>query len=549
MSLPPTVEIVGSRDTICMADTQNFFYQQLKEAGLTYDEPLSDIDIDNDILELVSPTTVAEYKIIPVSKDDHDRILLVTYNEETFRNPEIIAEFFQGPVKLLLTTELNFKQGIEKFYNIDYVSSHRKAKASTKGEETSRLTILVDKIIQDAAKQNVSDIHLLPTSEGMTVQFRIYGHLVDVTQDYRIDPEEIAAVQTILSNKDPKKQFSINMPNAASWEFMHGNTTYYVRFSSMPVTTMSSDGNIWHKIVIRLLPQNKKTVSLVELGYPKETIDDIRKALLNSATGMFLLSGETGSGKTTTLYAMIDEQLKIRGEMQNVVTIEDPVEIHDSRYCQVQVRESLDERLSLTPTRILETTMRQDPNIILYGEIRTADDAEVVVEAATTGHKVFSTVHAKSCVATLVRLLDLNVTRSSLLGQINMIISQKLIGRLCPHCSTPHTLTDLERMVLSDEEIQQINSSTSNLRQLGSPERIAACPHCHGGYVGRIVIPEYLMFNTVMRDTFLKADISFKEIEKILESMRFKTMWSKAFALALQGQTDLKEILTVVGKE
>ena len=116
-------------------------------------------------------------------------------------------------MKLLLTTELNFKQGIEKFYNIDHVSSHRKAKASTKAEETSKLTILVDKIIQDAAKQNVSDIHLLPTSEGMTVQFRIYGHLVDVTQDYRIDPEEIAAVQTILSNKDPKKQFSINMPH------------------------------------------------------------------------------------------------------------------------------------------------------------------------------------------------------------------------------------------------------------------------------------------------------------------------------------------------
>lgn len=530
-----------------MADTQNFFYQQLKEAGLTYDEPLSDIDVAPEILDLISPSTASEFKIIPVARDEINRVLLVTYNEEILKNPEEISEFFQDAVKVLLTTELNFKQGIEKFYNIDHVTSHRKAKVSTKAEETSKLTILVDKIIQDGAKQNASDIHLLPTSEGMTVHFRIYGHLVDVTNDYRIEPDEISPVMTILFNKDPRKQASTNMPNAASWEFTHGSMVYYVRLSSIPVATM--DMNQWHKIVIRLLPQNKKTVNLIELGYPEDTINDIRKALLNSATGMFLLSGETGSGKTTTLYAMIDEQLKIRGEMQNVVTIEDPVEIHDSRYCQIQVRESTEERLSLTPPRILETTMRQDPNIILYGEIRTSRDAEVVVEAATTGHKVFSTVHAKSCVATLVRLLDLNVTRSSLLGQLNMIISQKLIGRLCPHCSEPHKITDLERMVLSDEEVQKATSGRANLRQLGSPERIAACPHCHGGYVGRIVIPEYLVFNTVMRDTFLKADISFEEIEKILESMRFKTMWSKAFELALDGQTDLKEILTVVGKE
>lgn len=531
-----------------MADTQNFFYQQLKEAGLTYDEPLSDIEVPQNILDLITPTIASDFKVIPVAKDDLGRILLVTYNEEILKNPEEVSSFFNNfSIKVLLTTELNFKQGIERFYNVDYVTSHRKAKSSTKAEETSKLTILVDKIIQDGAKQNASDIHLLPTSDGMTVQFRIYGHLVDVTRDYRIEPDEISPVMTILFNKDPRKQASSNMPNAASWEFTHGNTVYYVRLSSIPVATM--DMNQWHKIVVRLLPQNKKTVNLLELGYPDDTIRDIQKTLLNSATGMFLLSGETGSGKTTTLYAMIDEQLKLRGEMQNVVTIEDPVEIHDSRYCQVQVRESTEERLSLTPPRILETTMRQDPNIILYGEIRTSRDAEVVVEAATTGHKVFSTVHAKSCVATLVRLLDLNVTRSSLLGQLNMIISQKLIGRLCPYCSEPHKLTELERMVLSDREIQQATAETANLRQLGSPEHTAACPHCHGGYIGRIVIPEYLIFNTVMRDTFLKANISFEEIEKILESMRFKTMWSKAFDLAILGETDLKEILTVVGKE
>lgn len=532
-----------------MVNAQNSFYQQLKDAGLVYEESLAEIEVGKDLIELIPPETATDFKIIPVAKDDIERIVVVTYSDDILGRSDEVSELLHSPVKILLTTELNFKQGIERFYGVDYVTSHRKTKTSTKAEETSRLTILLDKIIQDAAKRNVSDIHLLPTSDGMTIHFRIFGHLVDVTQDYRIEPEEIMAAMSILFNKDSTKQSQLNMPNAASWEFIHGSTTYYVRLSSIPVATM--ENNMWHKIVVRLLPQNKNTVNLVELGYPRETIEDIRKCLLKNATGMILLSGETGAGKTTTLYALIDEQLKIRGEDQNVVTIEDPVEIHDSRYCQVQVRDSVEERVALTPPRILETAMRQDPNIILYGEIRTAKDAEVVVEAATTGHKVFSTVHAKSCVATLVRLLDLNVTRSSLLGQLNMIISQKLIGRLCPHCSKPHKLTDLEKMVLTDEEKERIQSSSTNLRQVGDPDSVAQCsnPNCHGGYIGRIVIPEYIVFNTVMRDTFLRADISFQEIERILDSMQFKTMWSKAFSLALSGETDLNEVLTVVGKE
>ena len=154
-----------------MADTQNFFYQQLKEAGLTYDEPLSDIEVPQNILDLITPTIASDFKVIPVAKDDLGRILLVTYNEEILKNPEEVSSFFNNfSIKVLLTTELNFKQGIERFYNVDYVTSHRKAKSSTKAEETSKLTILVDKIIQDGAKQNASDIHLLPTSDGMTVQ-------------------------------------------------------------------------------------------------------------------------------------------------------------------------------------------------------------------------------------------------------------------------------------------------------------------------------------------------------------------------------------------
>ena len=531
-----------------MADAQNYFYQQLKENGLAYEDSLAEVTIDEGVLSLITPAIASEFKIIPVDRDEFGRVLVVTYSQDVLNRSDEVSEILKTSVKILLTTEFNFKQGIERFYGVDYVTAHRKTKVSTKEEETSRLTIIVDKIIQEGAKRNASDIHLLPTEDGMTIHYRIFGHLVDVTQEFRIEPEEISAVMTILFNKDSKKQSSLNMPNAASWEFVYNNTTYYVRLSSVPVATM--DSNIWHKIVVRLLPQSKNTVSLPELGYQRDTINDMRKALLNSATGMFILSGETGSGKTTTLYALIDEQLKIRGEMQNVITIEDPVEIHDSRYCQVQVRESLDERVSLDPPKILETAMRQDPNIILYGEIRTSRDANVVVEAATTGHKVFSTVHAKSCVATLVRLLDLKVSRSSLLGQLNMIISQKLVGHLCPECSEPHKLTELERMVLTRDEVEQIENS-NGLRQLGSPDRIQRCtnPNCHGGYVGRIVIPEYIVFNTTMRDMFLRTNISFKEIETILENMQFKTMWSKAFALALNGKTDLNEILTVVGKE
>lgn len=529
---------------------KDFFLQRMKEAGLTYEASLMDIDIDPSYIDIISAETASEYRIIPVGQDDMGRITVVTYSDEALKKSDDISKIIGAQVKVLLTTELNFRQGLAKYYGLDNISSHRMSTKAISTEETSRLKVMLDRMMQDAAKKDVSDIHLLPTPNGMNVHFRIFGHYIDFSEDYRILPEEIPNVTSILLNNDTTRQASLNMPNAGSWDFVHDNITYFVRLSSLPISTTENNLN-WHKIVLRLLPQNKKTVSLSELGYIKGTMNTIRSTLFKNSTGMFLLSGETGSGKTTTLYAMIDEQLKIRGEMQNVVTIENPVEIYDSRYCQAQVRDAVDERLALTPPKVLETVMRQDPNIILYGEIRTKKDAEIAVEAATTGHKVFSTVHARNAVSTLIRLFDLGVTRSSLLGQLNMIISQKLVGEICPDCSEEHHLTELESLILSDEEKETIAQHGNKLRQVGSIERVRNCPNkkCRNGYIGRIVIPEYIVFDTKLRDHFIRGDITFKEIQAMLNESGFVSMWTKAFRLVVEGKTDLKEALTVVGKE
>ena len=259
---------------------------------------------------------------------------------------------------------------------------------------------------------------------------------------------------------------------------------------------------------------------------------------------MFLNSGPTGAGKTTSLHAEIHYVLDSVQEPLNVIEIAEPIEIYEDDFTQVQVRKAANETLNLTAEKILVASLRSDPDIILYNEIRNSTDATVAMQASNTGHRVFSTVHAADCTRTISRLLDFDISKITLLSELKLIISQRLVATLCPYCSQPHTLTEKERRLLTPREMEQVEG---RLREKGSAADIQACRHCNHGYSGRTAIAEYVIFNTEIRDALLHQR-SFGEIQEVLRKNNFRSMWEKGIDMAMQGKIELDELIHVVGK-
>ena len=186
-----------------------------------------------------------------------------------------------------------------------------------------------------------------------------------------------------------------------------------------------------------------------------------------------------------------------------------------------------------------------DPDIVLYNEIRNATDATVAMQASNTGHRVFSTVHAADCVRTISRLLDFDISKTTLLSELKLIISQRLVATLCPHCSRPHKLTEEERRILTPEEIDYVEG---HLMERGTPQDIKACGHCRQGYSGRTAVAEFVVLDTELRDRLLNQR-SFGEIYDVLKTKGYRTMWEKGLDMAVKGQIELGELIHVVGKE
>ncbi len=517
--------------------TDEYFEEQMKKKGLWYREDLVEQNVREDVIEKVPAETAAKYQAVPVDFLPEGKLLLVTSSEDTYKSLNSLRDSLGCAIRLYFTDRDNLSLALTHYYN---VSKNVRQKNITVEADITPLKKQLRDMINDAIKRRASDIHLLPAEDGMLTYFRINGHLIDFSPAYPVD--NLSGAINIIKGFDESGQTDTakeNMPNKGSFVVQYGNLTVDVRLSTVPLA------NGWQKVNLRLLPQTKSRILLNELGYQEEDVKTIRATLLRCSAGFFLNSGPTGSGKTTSLYAQLYELLRIVSEPLNIMTIEDPVEMHVPLFCQVQVREAQNEELSLTAPKILKTGLRQDPDVFLYGEIRDKRDAEVAIEAAITGHKVFSTVHAKNVIATIARLLDLGVSKTSLLSELNIILSQRLVGVLCPHCSQPHRLTDEEKEILSEEE--QTLLERGKLREKGTPEAIKACDHCAYGYVGRVAVAEYIVFDNELRDALL-GEVRFGKIEKTLQAQGFRSMWEKGLQMVAEGRTDLNEILRVIGK-
>lgn len=379
---------------------------------------------------------------------------------------------------------------------------------------------LLQKIFEEAVNTKASDIHIEPDEKVLRIRNRIDGVLLEqVMNEKRIAGALVVRLKLMASMDISEKR----LPQDGRFNLKVKHHNIDVRISTMPVQFGES-------VVMRLLDQTDGVRSLEKVGMPKNIMDRFRK-VISRPHGLVLVTGPTGSGKTTTLYGALSELNKPE---KKIITVEDPVEYRLPRISQVQ----LHEKIGLTFASVLRATLRQDPDILLVGEIRDAESAEIALRASMTGHMVLSTLHTNDAVTSALRLLDMGVDGYLVATSLKAIVAQRLIRKICNSCIQPYTPDANERQLLAT--INKGRNFTDVPFKAG-----AGCPHCNNtGYRGRIGVFEMLELNQSMAEALRVNDIN-GFTRAAISSPNFVTLSEVALNYAVEGLTTLDEVMTI----
>ena len=382
------------------------------------------------------------------------------------------------------------------------------------------ITEIVNEIIYTAAQAGASDIHFDPSEKNIKVRFRIDGILID----YTIIPENIRknliARLKIISGMDITES---RLPQDGAIKTMIKDINLDMRVSSLPT-------NEGEKIVIRILDYTRSLQGLDSLGFNEQNLARLKR-MIRVPNGIILITGETGSGKSTTVYSILET---LNREETNIITVEDPIEMNIEGLNQVQVNAEI----GMTFAAALRSILRQDPNIILIGEIRDSETAQIAVRSAITGHLVLSTIHTNNTLATVERLLDMNVERYLLSTALTGIISQRLAKKICTKCRIERETTDFEKMIFK----KYLHKDVDKLWDANHE----GCDACRKGYKGRIAIQEVLELNDELRSDLNNENISKEELSKLVYNDKIITMLQDALGKVLDGTTSFEEVLRVI---
>lgn len=384
--------------------------------------------------------------------------------------------------------------------------------------DSAPVTQLVNTMILNAVRQKASDIHVEPYEHHLRVRFRVDGFLYEQASPPKQLESALISRLKVMSKLDISER---RLPQDGMAKVRAGDREIDIRVSTVPV----AEGE---RVVLRLLNQASTLLPLSELGIPESVISRFRE-VMKTPNGIILVTGPTGSGKTTSLYAALGE---LDTAHLNVITIEDPVEYQMPEIGQIQVRP----KIGLTFAAGLRHILRQDPDVILVGEMRDQETAEIAVRAALTGHLVFSTLHTNDAASALVRLFDMGVQPYLIASSVRAILAQRLVRRLCRHCRQPSEI--------SMNDIREAGrNQLSGL--IGKPcYRPTGCAQCLQGYQGRVGLYELLHLGDDERDV-IRADMNVSSLRAIVNSQGC-SMMSDAITKVHDGVTSLEEIMRVL---
>ena len=378
------------------------------------------------------------------------------------------------------------------------------------------VTQVADYIIIAASKHKASDIHFDPRENGMMVRFRIDGECQDYTFVPKAYEKNLTTRLKLLANMNITES---RLPQDGAIKGEFGGTYLDMRVSSLPL-------NEGEKIVIRILDYTRSMQGIESLGFHPDNLKKVKR-MMEIPNGIILTTGATGSGKSTTTYSILQELNKPE---KNIITVEDPIEMNIEGINQVQVNADI----GMTFAAALRSILRQDPNIILIGEIRDSETAQIAVRASITGHLVLSTIHTNNALATVERLLDMNVERYLLSTALTGIISQRLAKMLCPDCRFQRETTPYEKKVF--KKFMHMNVP---MIWDANPK---GCEHCRKGYHGRIAFHEVLELDDDIRAALNNPNLDKKDLAKMVYTGKTITMLQDALIKCYNGQTSFEEV-------
>jgi general secretion pathway protein E len=377
----------------------------------------------------------------------------------------------------------------------------------------------VNLIMLDAVKRGASDIHIEPGEDRMRVRFRIDGVLYDEQSPPNSMVASLVSRLKVMGRLDIAEK---RLPQDGMARVRVGELEIDVRVSTIPVST-------GERVVLRLLNRESALYPLPDLGMPVQVLEPFQ-ALLRQPNGIVLVTGPTGSGKTTTLYAALNE---LDTRRRNIMTIEDPVEYQLSDIGQIQVKP----KIGLTFAHGLRHILRQDPDVILVGEIRDQETAEICVRSSMTGHLVFSTLHTNDAVSAVNRMIDMGTPSYLLAASLRACLAQRLLRRLCAACRKP--------VVLAESDVEGLGPAGQRL--LGAEAWSAAgCPECLGGYDGRTGMYELMLITPEMRNS-IRAGASQDELSRQAIEAGMLPLVEDGVQKILSGETTVEELQHAVG--
>ena len=384
--------------------------------------------------------------------------------------------------------------------------------------ENKPVVDIVNEMIIDAINKKASDIHFDPTEDYLNVRIRVDGELLEYAKVPAFVKKNLLTRIKIISGMNITES---RLPQDGAIKNLSDQIDLDLRVSSLPIV----DGE---KIVIRILNYTMSSSGLENLGLSEKNLEKINK-LIKMPNGIILVAGATGSGKSTTVYSILQI---LNTVSKNIITVEDPVEIKIEGINQVQVMSDI----GLTFGATLRSILRQDPDIIMIGEIRDDETARIAVRASITGHLVLSTIHTNNSLNTIERLLDMEVERYLLGSALTGIISQRLVKRLCPKCRTSRPTTNYEKTLFEKVLHKEVNN-------VYTPH---GCSECINGYTGRIALHEVLEINQNVRDA-ITNNVRKNELRHLVyKESDVTSLLEDGLEKVVAGLTSVEEILRVI---
>lgn len=446
-----------------------------------------------------------------------DKIKFVITSETAMRNA-LSAHYG-------VTEKMGKDEGMQEIYN--QTDAEKQEEDTDEGEElvnedSAPVIKLVNALISEAVKKRASDIHLNPFQKNMIIRYRIDGVLQTQKSPPKGYRNAIVSRIKVMSRMDIMEK-RMAQDGRIKIKVLN-NKIIDLRVSVLPTI-------YGENVVMRILDQESLMLDLSKLGFEKREMDLYREAI-QSPYGLVLHTGPTGSGKTTTLYSALST---INDVSKCIMTLEDPVEYQLPGIIQIQINHDIGFDFSVA----LRASMRQDPNIMMVGEIRDKETADIAIKSALTGHLLFSTLHTNDSPSTIMRLIDMGVDAVYVGSAVKIIIAQRLMRRICPKCKAPYTPTD--------DEIQKLRVTRKELEGT-QVSKGAGCPTCNSsGYKGRVAIYEIMPITPEMADLiFAKADLN--DITKQAEKDGMRTLRNVAMEKWRTGVTTLEEVLVVTAE-